>query len=210
MMKDLRAIWATVPTADGPDEWRVLDVESGQLRGRAPLQCYAAGSHVVGHPDGRHVGLSVGEGQDGCELYWGCWDNGQIVVSRLDDRSRVLVDVHPGGDQYLTTPHDGQTLAIHEFPSGIVVASRSAETVLPVEDWFDFQAGYINDRVIVAASVQNETHVLLAARTLEPIANVEYPERAAMQSLSPTGRETWLTGDYLEGLHQVWRLAEDA
>jgi len=52
--------------------------------------------------------------------------------------------------------------------------------------------------------------VLLAADTLKLIANVEYPERAVRQGLSPTGRGTWLTADYLEGLHQVWRLAKDA
>ena len=148
---DGRHVWATTPAADGPDEWVVLDASSGRVLCVSPLQTMAAASTPIPHPDGQHVGLSVGEGQDGAEVYWGRWENGHEVVTRLDDRSRVLIDVRPSGGEFLTTPHsdsDG-AIAIHEFPGGRVLARLSAADVLEEEDWFDFSAGYVSDDLIL-------------------------------------------------------------
>jgi hypothetical protein len=205
-------VWATTPTASGPDQWLVFDASDGRILGASQLQCMAAGSHPVPHPDGRHVGLSVGEGQDGAELYWGHWQHGRPVVARLDDRSRVLIDVLPSGGQYLTTPHsdsDG-TVAVHEFPGGRVLARISNSAVLREGDWFDYTAGYVTEHLIIVGSAEEQAHLLLAPDTLALIGRVEYPPGHTKECITPTGCGTWLTSDYVSGRHELWRLAEDA
>jgi hypothetical protein len=203
-----RHVWATVPSIDGPDQWWVLDIRDGRVIDKAPLQCYAAGSQPIPHPDGSHIGLSVGEGQDGAEVYWGCWKE-RPVVSRLDDRNRILIDIRPNGTQYLTTPHSNSTVMVHDFPSGLVRARLDGDAALPPDDWFDCQAGYVTNDLILVGSVENEIHILLGADALTIIAPVAYPEGATKQGISPSGHGTWMTSDHLSGRHQVWRLAQD-
>jgi hypothetical protein len=172
----------------------------------------AAGSHPIPHPDGRHIGLSVGEGQDGAELYWGHWEGERLVVARLDDRGRVLVDVRPSGGQYLTTPHsdsDG-SIAVHEFPTGRVLSRLASEGVLRDDDWFDYAAGYVTDDLILVGSAEEQVHLLLASDTFVPIVRLAYPPGHTRECIIPTGRGTWLTSDYVAGRHELWRLVEDA
>jgi hypothetical protein len=188
----------------------VLDASEGRVLGSSPLRCHAAGSHPIAHPDGRHVGLSVGEGQDGAEVYWGHWQDDRPVVVRLDDRSRVLIDVRPSGGEYLTTPHTSSegSIAVHAFPSGRVVASLPASAVLEQDDWFDFTAGYVTDEMVLVASVERQEHFLLGA-TLAPLGVVGYPPGHPKECITPSGKGTWMTSDFLSGRHDLWRLSED-
>jgi hypothetical protein len=158
------------------------------------------------------VGLSVGEGQDGAELYWGHWNNERPVVGRLDDRSRVLIDVRPTGGEYLTTPHSGAegSVAVHEFPNGRVFASLAASAVFEEDDYFDFTAGYVTDEMVLVGSVERQQHLLLASQTLALLGVVEYPASHPKECITPSGQGTWLTSDYASGRHFLWRLAEDA
>lgn len=204
-------VWATTPTVDGPDQWMVLDASDGRILGVSQLECFAAGSHPVPHPDGDRVGLSVGDGQDGAEVYWGLWEAGRPVVARIDDRSRNLVDVRPSGGQYLTTPHSSSdgSVAVHGLPGGRVVARLQSSAVLQDGDSFDYGAGYLNERLIIAGTTEMQTH-LLAADTLAPVGCVEYPGGLEKYGIVATGRGTWLTSDYPSGLHELWRLVDEA
>jgi hypothetical protein len=203
---DGRFVWATVPSSDGPDEWCVLDAGDGRVLGKARLNCYAAGSDPIPHPDGIHIGLSVGEGQDGAEVYWGRWQ-GEPRVARLDARDRVLCAVRPDGRHYLATPHGSgsNVLTVHAFPGGDVRARLDPKGILGNDDWFDFQAGYATNDVVLAGSVEGQRHFALAADTLAAIDEVAYPKNAALGGISPTGRGTWLTSDYLTGRHHLWQ-----
>jgi hypothetical protein len=123
----------------------------------------------------------------------------------------VLADVRPSGEQYLTTPHsdsDG-AVVVHAFATGRVVARRTPSDVLEPGDWFDYAAGYVNDHLILVGSAEAQLHLLLACDTLAVIGPVEYPPGHTTETITPTGRGTWLTGDYLSGRHELWRLAED-
>ena len=51
---------------EGGDRWLVLDAVDGRVVAEALLPTVGQGAHQVVHPDGRHVLLDVGEGQDGC------------------------------------------------------------------------------------------------------------------------------------------------
>jgi hypothetical protein len=204
-------IWATVPPdADhNADEWWVLDAITGDVLGVAPLECRAAGSHHVPHPDGVHVGLSVGEGQDAVQVYWGRWD-GRPIVTRLDSHSRVLVDVRPDGSQYLAMPHgEDRTVTVHAFPSGAVQASID-EADLSEDgddaDGFDFCGGYVTNELALISTLELRRHLVLAADTLAFVDEVDYEHDAVLDVLTPTGRGAWLTGDYTTGHYQIWRL----
>jgi hypothetical protein len=118
----------------------------------------------------------------------------------------VLADVRPDGRQYLATPHSDGELTVHAFPTGTIDARQRGDAVFSENDYFDFQAGYLTNDLVLAGSVMKECHLLLSADTLERIAAVEYPGGAAKQSISATGRGTWLAADYLTGRHQLWRL----
>lgn len=122
--------------------------------------------------------------------------------------ARVLIDVRPSGGQYLTTPHSDSALVVHAFPSGRVLARIESESVFRADDYFDFQAGYVTDDLILAGSLEGQVHVLFVADTLEPVGRVEYPGGSAKHGIVPTGNGTWPTTDG-EGAFQVWRLAVD-
>ncbi len=193
----------------------MLHAADGRLLGAADLACHAAGSKAVPHPDRTHVGLSAGEGQDGAEIYWGRWERDRLVVSRLDDRSRVLIDVRPDGSQYLTTPHSGGpgcAVRTHDFPDGGTRAKLDASAVLPGDDGFDFCAGYLTNDSVLVGSIENDVHLLLSADMLSPIGRIEYPDADAHHKacISPTGHGTWLTTDGVSGIHQLWCLTDDA
>ena len=200
---DGQVVWATVPSARGADEWWVLNAADGRVLGIAALQCHAAGSTAFPHPDGKHVGLSVGEGQDGCEVYWGRWD-GRAHVSRLDARDRVLCGVRPDGSSYLATPHSGGALTTHSFPAGDVCARRSEHDTFGDHDGFDLQAGYVTNDIVIVGSIEEERHVLLGAERLDIIAELDYPDDATRSCLAPTGLGTWLTCSWLTGHSQLW------
>ena len=204
---DGRMVWATVPSPDGADAWWVLDASDGRVLGTAGLQCSAAGSVPVPHPDGVHIGLSVGEGQDGAEVYWGRWD-GEVRVMRLDARDRVLCAVRPDGRHYLATPHGSGSgvLTVHAFPGGEVSARLDPAEIFEDDDRFDFQAGYVTNDIVLAGSVEGERHFFLSdTDMLAVIDEVAYPKNAAKGGISPTGSGTWLTSDYVTGRHQIWR-----
>lgn len=201
---DGRLVWATVPSANGSDQWWVLDAANGRVLDVAALRCHAAGSHPVPHPDGTRVGLSVGEGQDGSAVYWGRWD-GRVHVSRLDARDRVLCDVRPDGTAYLATPHGEGPLTVHGFPTGDVRATRCAQEVFGDDEGFEYRAGYVTNELVIVGSADEASHALLSAERLDVIAGVDYPSDAVRGGIVATGRGTWLTSDWSTGRCQLWR-----
>jgi hypothetical protein len=91
-----------------------------------------------------------------------------------------------------------------------VLASLASDAVLAECDWFDYTAGYVSEGLILVGSVEEQVHLLLAADPLTLIDRVEYPRGHTRQCITPTGRGTWLTSDYLSGRHELLRLMETA
>ena len=203
---DGRIVWAHVPTEDGPDEWLLIDAESGAISGRASLSCYSAGSSVIRHPDGIHVGMSVGEGQDGSETYFGRVEDDSPIVQRLDDRSRVLVSFSDDGAHFLTTPHSSGPLEIHSFPDGRVVGSVEPDATLEVDDEFDLFGGFIGPDLVLFTSVGRDDVVVSPAHDLGNSQVVPMPiARAGTFLWVVSGR--FLVSDWLTGETTVWRLS---
>jgi hypothetical protein len=213
---DGRYVWATVPGPHEPpreyaegeqipeyagDEWLVLDARTGRLVAREVLDCAAAGSHHLPHPDGRHMALGVGEGQDGVPMYWGRLENDRLRVWTVGDRDRAPTDIHPNGLSFLSVDHGLDDVAWHVFPGGRITAKVAADDVGP-DGYFDHQCGYVDaNTVIVSASCYAESpqetrHWLI--RAARECAAVDYPQ-PVQGSAQALGNGTWLTtaGDRL-------------
>lgn len=200
-------VLATAPAADtAENEWLVLDADTGRRRSATPLDCAATGSVPVPHPDGVHVGLSVGERRHGAKAYWGDFTRGEPTVwPSLPSTGRIMVAVRPGGEDFLTTAHSGADIAVHQFGGGEVTARATAATIFGADHDIDGTAGYVTADVVITATRQGQPHALLTADTLQTLAYLDYPDDHAGKSVLANGNGTWLTVDNVTGNLQLWR-----
>jgi hypothetical protein len=190
-------VWASVPRADDHDEWWVLELDSGRVLARSELLAEQAGTVHFPHPDGRHVALATGEGQDGVEIYWGLWDGKGAWIRRFDSRERCLADLSPDGSRFLTTSHSGgdSRIAVHRFSDGQVLAARTPESTFEsAETRFEYAAAFVRDDLIVACSFDGEESVALSA-DLSSSNALEYPDGTARVPIVSDGAGRWLTVD---------------
>ncbi|MBC2900612.1 hypothetical protein [Streptomyces cupreus] len=198
---DGRLVWAHVVLE--PEEgawqecWAVLDARDGRELARLPLDSAAAGSHQLSHPDGAHMGLCIGMGQDGILIHWARWD-GVKLTSRDNQGTmdRILTDVHPAHPGFLTVEHYGTDLRLHAL-DGTVLAEREPEEA----DCWDYGCGFVDADTVIASTVESDEdpdlarHWLLDAATLAIRGTVTYPSGSVDSYVSPLGDGTWLTYD---------------
>ncbi|GIJ99684.1 hypothetical protein Aspvir_003685 [Aspergillus viridinutans] len=123
-------VWVYRPDAmadRGPDILVVLRAETGEEVARTELDSVGQGARLALHPDGRHILLDVGEGQDGVKLYRAALTGGDIDLHSYGWDDRCLVDLSPDGRRFMTVHHSRYDIAFHVFPRGEVVLR------LPVE-----------------------------------------------------------------------------
>ncbi|MFB6889074.1 hypothetical protein ACFCX4_07135 [Kitasatospora sp. NPDC056327] len=218
---DGRVVWAHVLPAphrpDDPEHRVVLDARDGRELARLPLpDSAAAGSEHLAHPDGRHVGLCVGMGQDGVLVHWARWDGAELTGRQLGrDLDRLLADVPPGPPGFLTVDQYGADLGLHA-PDGTVVARREPEPPADDEDppCWDHGCGFVDADTVIASTIDSDgdpdraRHWLLDARTLEIRGVVRYPDGPVDSYVRPLGDGTWLTYDDARGTLDRWSAAE--
>ncbi|MEU4360201.1 hypothetical protein [Streptomyces virginiae] len=228
-------IWVTVPEpeededgeviegeeqddgADAPydfgDQWWVIDAATGVILERSPLGCEATGSAHVRHPDGVHMGLNVGEGQDGSNFYWGCRRGGDFHVTTKYDLTRSLADIHPEGTAYLTVPRESDGIMVHDFASHSVIARRPNSDLLLLPGEWPIFAGYLDCEYILVETVDRKwnfgRHIVLQAQGLDVLGEVCYPPSVGPGRWMDDGSDRdgrWMTriGDRLF----QWRLAK--
>lgn len=194
------------------ERWVVLDARDGRELARLPLDSAAAGSHHLSHPDGVHMGLCIGMGQDGILLHWARWDGEKLTAWDLNETmDRILTDVHPGHPGFLTVEHDGTDLCLHAL-DGTVLATAEPEPADEEPPCWDYGCGFVDADTVIASTVDSDdapedgSHWLLDARTLEIRGAVAYPEGAgAVDSyVRPLGDGTWLTCDDSSGTLHRW------
>ncbi|WP_394620765.1 hypothetical protein JNUCC0626_17155 [Lentzea sp. JNUCC 0626] len=100
------------------DAWLVLGAADGQVVAEAPLPTVGQGAGHVLHPDGVHVLLDVGEGQDGTCVFLGHLDGTELKVHPYPWPDRVLIGLSPDGSAFMTVDHEQNDAAFHVFPSG--------------------------------------------------------------------------------------------
>jgi len=198
-------VWATIPaeaTSDGFDHWLVLDSRHGTVLAQTPIEAVGAGAEHFRHPDGVHVGLDVGEGQDGSVLFWGRIEHGQLHHWQPGN-GLVLAGLSPTGDRYLTIAHDQSVAAVYTFPAGdaLWMAPGDLAPRPPHEDqeelFWDYHGGFVDDATIILSDVefdeQNRAgHWLIDAAAGHNRGEVSYPGPVTGYP-RPLGDGTWLT-----------------
>ncbi|MGW3388382.1 hypothetical protein [Streptomyces cinereoruber] len=207
---DGRFVWAHVlaPGQEYEEVWSVLDARDGRELARLPLDdSSASGSHHLSHPDGVHMGLCIGMGQDGILLYWARWDGERPTLWGLDGTlDRILMDVPPAHGGFLTVEHYGADLRLHAL-DGTVLAEQDAYT-------WDYGGGFVDAGTLIAGTgvvhpeEEGVRHWLLDAATLEVRGPVAYPSGAVGGPARPLGDGTWLTYDEEGGTLHRWSAAE--
>ncbi|GAA1980241.1 hypothetical protein [Kitasatospora viridis] len=203
---DGRLVWAHV-LGEEEELWVVLDARDGTELARLPLESAASGSHQLSHPDGVHVGLCVGMGQDGIMTYWARWDGEQLTSWDLNaTEDRILGDVHPAHPGFLTVEHYGADLRLHAL-DGTTLA-----TATPEEAW-DYACGFVDADTVIASTTEADQdhdeprHWLLDARTLRILGPVRYPDGPVDGYVRPLGDGSWLTYDDRDGTLRRWSRA---
>lgn len=205
---DGRLVWAhVVDSEEYGEHWVVLDARDGRELARWELDGVASGSWHTSHPDGVHMGLCVGMGQDGALVYWGRWDGETLAVhDELNEGlDRVLADVHPDHPGFLTIEHNLNGLQTHAL-DGTSLAERRE---LP----WDWCCGFLDgDTVLATSGIEfpadpEETGTwLLDARTLEIRGRVTYPPGTVDGVARPLGDGTWLTHEHATETVRRWTL----
>ncbi|MEU6089766.1 hypothetical protein ABZ865_23740 [Streptomyces sp. NPDC047085] len=202
---DGRLVWAHVvvePEAGNWQEcWVVLDARDGRELARLPLDSVASGSHHLSHPDGVHMGLCIGMGQDGILLYWARWDGEKLTSWDLNETmDRILADVHAGHPGFLTVEHYGADLRLHAL-DGTVLAEGAREPADDEDRRWVHGCGFVDADTVIASTIESDDgpkrarHWLLDARTLDIRGSLAYPTGPVNREVRPLGDGTWLTYD---------------
>ncbi|MGM1058695.1 hypothetical protein [Saccharothrix sp. Mg75] len=186
------------------DRWVVVDAATGAVLAEADLGSEGHGGSHFPHPDGVHVLLDVGEGQDGARVYRGRFEGGAVELDPYPWADRCLVDLAPGGDGFMTVDHEQGDVAFHAYPGGEVLARTTAEPFRtgPGHVCFEYAGGYLDDgTALVAVIVYDEdtddeefAHHLVDVRTGEARGRLETGARDA-GDVRPVGGGSWLTTD---------------
>ncbi|MET9420867.1 hypothetical protein ABZY06_09050 [Streptomyces sp. NPDC006540] len=180
------------------DICRALDLATGEVLAEHVLPSFSAAYAFQQFPDARpEVLLTASMGQDGTHcLLIACTAAGLDVraagtaeepyVGLGADGALVSQDV---GGGYLCRTQDGADDVIVE-----------ACDVLPAERVFvGYTPGFVDDERILVVTAEEQwaeegTHLLLDARTLRPLAELDYPQTPGVTAV-PLGDGTWLVRD---------------
>lgn len=211
-------LWVYSPGAmadRGPDTLFVLHADTGREVARTELDSVGEGGELIPHPDGRHVLLNVGEGQDGVKLYRAAVDGENIQLHSYGWDDRVLVDVAPDGQSFMTVDHGRYDVAFHIFLSGEVVLR------IPIEEFgheyfgddeacIDWNGGFLNADIAVitiAGEKDDEEwhrHYSIDLRTGKSRGHFEAHSRNS-HDFEPLGDGTWVvTGPIGRPVRHPW------
>ncbi|MEU8776959.1 hypothetical protein [Streptomyces sp. NPDC048606] len=214
-------VWAHVVAPHTPEEpdaydecWVVLDARDGAELARIPLTSVTSGSNHLSHPDGVHMGLGIGMGQDGILLHWARWDGSEVTTWDVNEtEDRILMDVHPAHAGFLTVEHYGEDVRLHALDGSVLAtgpapAAEGGDEADDCRPW-DYACGFVDADTVIATTTEYDedpdlpAHWLLDSRTLTVRGTVDYP-RPVEGLVRPLGDGTWLTHDAEAGLLHRW------
>lgn len=213
--RDGRYLWAHAFIADRDELW-LIDLAELKIVDHRRLDTWAGSLVAFHHPDGQTIGLELAKGQDRSAISWACSAAARIQLRHSPGYERVLADLHPSGQEYLTTPHrGGEELARHRFDNDDVIDSLSAAAALPITDQWGATpdewhccAGYLTDEVILAGvqSDFDEWHALVQRSPMSMLGQVAYDPPWWPGWFEPPRAGTWVT-TFARRI-QRWELAE--
>lgn len=163
-------VWVYRPDAianRGDDKWVVLSADTGEVVAEVFLGTVGHAGRHVQHPDGRHVLLDVGEGQDGTRIFRATVTGDHFDFYMYEWVDRVLMDIGRDGRYFMTVPYTRLDVAFHAFPDGEVVLRRSlAEFGYEYDDdnedyadkaRIDYIGGFLDPHIaVVVVSCEND------------------------------------------------------
>jgi hypothetical protein len=214
--RDGRHLWVSA-SLDARHELWLIDLVDLRVVDHRRLDTIAVGFFPFHHPDGQTIGLGLPEGPDGSAIRWARPDRGRMKLRCTPGLDRVLADVHPSGQEYLTTPHHGaDELLRHRFDDDRSIDRLPAAVALSVaHQWgasqtgWSYCAGYLTDEVILA-SVEDDAyhwHALVKRSLMGMLGLVEYgphvgapgwfmqPRAGTWVTISRTGLQRWELGE---------------
>lgn len=129
-------LWCVQPREklDACDHLIVIDPESGEVLAEQVIRDQNGNPAELGHyslylcPNGVDMLLNLACGQDGSYLFLANRTRESLEVNAypFDDRT-FSGGFSPNGQEFVTGAHQGESLKIHAFPSGQVLASLDSE-----------------------------------------------------------------------------------
>ncbi|RAY14629.1 hypothetical protein DPM19_12770 [Actinomadura craniellae] len=205
---DGTVVWVYRPDAMAgmyqvPDRWLAIDAGTGDVLAETGLDCAGHGAFQFAHPDGEHMLIDVGEGQDGARVYRGRLVQDTIELTAYPWADRCLMGLAPDGRHFMTVGHDQEDVAFHTYPDGEVTVRIPAESFGHDldETRMEWSGGYLDlTTAVVTTGGETEdeeewhTHHLVDPRTGEIKGTLDTPSRHAYD-LVPLGDGIWITTD---------------
>jgi hypothetical protein len=142
----------------GHDMLVVLHADTGDLLAEAKLDTVGHRAELLQHPDGQHVLVCIGEGQDGAKMFRAALTDDGINLYSYGWTDRCLVDLASDGRRFMTVDHGRNDVAFHRFPDGEVMLRLpvTAFGYQEYESFVDWSGGFLNPDVAII-TVMGET-----------------------------------------------------
>ncbi|KAJ5180111.1 hypothetical protein N7492_003321 [Penicillium capsulatum] len=200
-------LWVYRPDAmndRGPDLLAVLHASTGQVAATIELDSVGEAGWIILHPDGRHILLGVGEGQDGGKVYLATLsaNHDRVNLHHYGWNDRALIDISPDGNRFMTVDHGRDDVAFHAFPSGEVMLRLpvAAFNDADEEALIDYTGGFIHSDIAVvtlAGETDDEEwhrHYPIDLHSGQPQGSFEAHSQNSYD-FEPLGDGTWIVSD---------------
>ncbi|PWK63135.1 hypothetical protein BCL76_12379 [Streptomyces sp. CG 926] len=203
---DGRTVWVYRPDVMAQrgvaDQWVVYDADSGEVLARTELETVGHGGLHHVHPADGSVYLDIGEGQDGSVILRGVTDaDGAPRFVTYPWPDRCLIDLAPGGQQFMTVDHEQGDVAFHDHPGGEVLFTLPVDAFGydPDDTFLEWSGGYLTpDTAVVTLGGEREDeeewfrHHLVDVRTGVPCGEIDLGVSNPYEGV-PLGDGSWLT-----------------
>ncbi|MFD0119892.1 hypothetical protein [Streptomyces virginiae] len=197
-----RVLLATMAGHLGPDGLsrgdicRALDLATGEVLAEHVLPSFSATYAFQQFPDARpEVLLTASMGQDGTHCLLVTCTAGGLDIRAAGTAQEPYVGLGADGVLISQDVGGGYLCRTQDGAGDVIIEARN---VLPDEWVFvGYTPGFVDsDRILVVTGeeqwAEEGTHLLLDARTLEPVAELDYPQVPGVAAV-PLGDGTWLT-----------------
>ncbi|WP_030771736.1 MULTISPECIES: hypothetical protein [unclassified Streptomyces] len=203
---DGRTVWIYRPDVMAQrgvaDQWVVYDADSGEVLARRDVDTAGHGGVHNAHPSDGSVYLTIGEGQDGAVVLRGVIGaDGEPQFVTYPWPDRCLIDVAPGGQQFMTVDHGQGDVAFHDHPTGDVLFTLPVEAFGydPDDTYLEWSGGYLTpDTAVVTLGGEREDeeewfrHHLVDVRTGALGGEIDLGASTPYDGV-PLGDGSWLT-----------------